>query len=83
MRRVVRLSQVSKDVSAHAFHAYVDGKSFKAIGGGKKSEPAVKKAKVKPNDPCTCNSGKVSQRKGHTALAPLLCRGCTTTVDSM
>ena len=52
---------VSKDVSAHSFHAHVDGKSFKAIGGGKKSEPAVKKAKVKPNDPCTCNSGKVSR----------------------
>jgi len=36
----------------------VDGKSFKAIGGGKRSEPAVKKSKVKANDPCTCNSGK-------------------------
>ena len=58
---------VSKDVSAHAFHAYVDGKSFKAIGGGKKNEPAVKKAKTKPNDPCTCNSGKVTHTNTHSS----------------
>ena len=68
---------VSKDVSAHSFHAYVDGKSFKAIGGGKKTEPAVKKAKVKPNDPCTCNSGKVRQpshTQTHTQERSATCR---------
>ena len=49
----------SKDVSGHAFAPYADGKSFTRIGGGKKNEPAVKKAsKVKPNEPCSCGSGK-------------------------
>ena len=47
---------ISRDVSAHSFKAYAEGKSFTRIGGKKNEQPTVRKTKVKPNDPCTCGS---------------------------
>jgi len=48
----------SRDVSSHSFEQFVDGKNFKSLPGAKKSEPIIKKIKVKPNDPCSCGSNK-------------------------
>jgi hypothetical protein len=53
-----KLNPITKDPTAHAFTTYMEGKSFTAMTGAKKAAPIVKKDKVKPNDPCSCNSGK-------------------------
>lgn len=40
----------------------VEGKSFTAIGGAAKQQPKTAAGKVKPNDPCPCNSGKKAKK---------------------
>jgi len=55
---VNKLNPLSRDVSAHAFAPYVDGKAFTSMGGAPKQQPKTSAGKVKPNDPCTCQSGK-------------------------
>lgn len=57
-----KLNPVSKDVSAHAFKPYVEGKSFKSMDGAAKAQPKSAAGKVKPNDPCSCNSGKKAKK---------------------
>jgi preprotein translocase subunit SecA len=44
-------------VEDHAFETYRDPSAFSAKGTASKA-PIVKAAKIGPNDPCTCGSGK-------------------------
>ena len=62
---VNKLNPLSRDVAAHAFQPYVDGKNFSSMGGVAKQAPKVSAGKVKPNDPCPCNSGKKAKKCCH------------------
>jgi len=54
---VNKMNNVSRIAKDHAFEPFVDSKAFEAMN--KKAGVTVKKAsKVKPNDKCTCGSGK-------------------------
>jgi hypothetical protein len=55
---VNKLNPLNRDVTAHAFQAYVDGKAFSAMAGSQKTQPKVSAGKMKPNDPCSCGSAK-------------------------
>lgn len=50
-----RMNPVSKKLEDHQWDQYVSSKDFKS---SLKQDSASKAKKVKPNEPCTCGSGK-------------------------
>uniref|UniRef100_A0A7S1HW37 ZZ-type domain-containing protein n=1 Tax=Eutreptiella gymnastica TaxID=73025 RepID=A0A7S1HW37_9EUGL len=54
---MLRKNKVSAKIEDHTFSAYTD-KDFQKIQSGGEAKPQAKAKKVKPNDPCPCNSGK-------------------------
>ncbi|GBG33367.1 E3 ubiquitin-protein ligase HERC2 [Hondaea fermentalgiana] len=58
---MARVNKVSTNPEDHEFYKHAEtDTSFVPIGGAKKEAKAPVQAvkKVKPNEPCTCNSGK-------------------------
>merc|ERR1712166_71950 len=54
-----RLNPVSAKLEDHEFFCFAEGGVFQAMAKGGTTGPTVKQAKkVKPNDPCSCGSGK-------------------------
>lgn len=60
-----RVNPLSKRMEDHKFDEFAD-KDFKGMGGG--AAPAPKVKKQKPNDPCSCGSGKKAKKCCATGL---------------
>mmetsp|Transcript_9798 Transcript_9798/g.17266 ORF Transcript_9798/g.17266 Transcript_9798/m.17266 type:complete len:128 (+) Transcript_9798:118-501(+) len=57
---LARMNKVSANIEDHSFRAYSEkDSSFVGLGGVQAAAPAQKVSKkVKPNEPCPCESGK-------------------------